>query len=118
MPRILVVDDAAFMRMRCTRLLADNGFEVSEAADGTEAIERYKENKPDGVLLDITMPNMDGLSTLKELLKIDSDARVAMVTAMGQQSMVMAALKTGARDFVVKPFDADRVLAAVKKIIS
>ena len=118
MAKILVVDDAAFMRMRCTKLLSDNGFEVAEAADGAEAIEKYKEAKPDGVLLDITMPNMDGLSTLKELMKMDPGARVAMVTAMGQQSMVMEALKTGAKDFVVKPFDADRVLAAVKKMIS
>jgi two-component system chemotaxis response regulator CheY len=116
--KILVVDDAAFMRMRCTKLLSDNGFDVAEAADGAEAIEKYKEYKPDGVLLDITMPNMDGLSTLKELIKMDPGARVAMVTAMGQQSMVMEALKTGARDFVVKPFDAERVLAAVKKMIS
>jgi two-component system chemotaxis response regulator CheY len=116
--KILVVDDAAFMRMRCTKLLTDNGFETNEAADGQEAIEKYKEFKPDGVLLDITMPNMDGLSTLKEIIKMDPGARVAMVTAMGQQSMVMEALKTGARDFVVKPFDADRVLAAVKKMIS
>ena len=118
MAKILVVDDAAFMRMRCTKLLSDNGFDVAEAADGAEAIEKYKEYKPDGVLLDITMPNMDGLSTLKELIKMDPGARVAMVTAMGQQSMVMEALKTGARDFVVKPFDAERVLAAVKKMIS
>lgn len=118
MAKILVVDDAAFMRMRCTKLLTDNGFETNEAADGNEAIEKYKEFKPDGVLLDITMPNMDGLSTLKEIIKMDPGARVAMVTAMGQQSMVMEALKTGARDFVVKPFDADRVLAAVKKMIS
>ncbi len=117
MAKILVVDDAAFMRMRCTKLLSDNGYEVSEAADGAEAVERYKESKPDGVLLDITMPNMDGISTLKEILKMDPGARIAMVTAMGQQSMVMEALKTGARDFVVKPFDADRVLGAVKKMI-
>jgi len=115
--KILVVDDAAFMRMRCTKLLQDNGFETEEAADGAEAIEKYKDQKPDGVLLDITMPNMDGLSTLKELIRIDPGVRVAMVTAMGQQSMVMEALKTGARDFVVKPFDADRVMAAVKKMI-
>jgi two-component system, chemotaxis family, chemotaxis protein CheY len=115
--KILVVDDAAFMRMRCSKLLADNGFEVAEAVDGSEALEKYKEHKPDAVLLDITMPNLDGIATLKELLKMDPGARVAMVTAMGQQSMVMEALKIGARDFVVKPFDADRVLAAVKKMI-
>jgi two-component system chemotaxis response regulator CheY len=118
MAKILVVDDAAFMRMRCSKLLSDNGFEVAEAADGEEAIERYRENRPDGVLMDITLPNMDGLSALQELLKVDPGARIAMVTAMGQQSMVMEALKTGARDFVVKPFDADRLLAAVRKIMS
>jgi two-component system, chemotaxis family, chemotaxis protein CheY len=116
--KILVVDDAAFMRMRCSKLLSDNGFEVTEAVDGSEALEKYKEHKPDAVLLDITMPNLDGIATLKELLKMDPGARVAMVTAMGQQSMVMEALKIGARDFVVKPFDADRVLAAVKKMIA
>jgi two-component system, chemotaxis family, chemotaxis protein CheY len=116
--KILVVDDAAFMRMRCSKLLSDNGFEVAEAVDGSEALEKYKEHKPDAVLLDITMPNLDGIATLKELLKMDPGARVAMVTAMGQQSMVIEALKIGARDFVVKPFDADRVLAAVKKMIA
>lgn len=118
MSKILIVDDAAFMRMRCSKLLRDYGFEVAEAADGVEAIARYKEQQPDGVLLDITMPNMDGLSALKELLKIDPDARVAMLTAMGQQSMVVEALKLGARDFVVKPFDAERVVTAVRRVIS
>jgi two-component system chemotaxis response regulator CheY len=116
--KILIVDDAAFMRMRCAKLLTDNGYEVAEAADGSEALEKYKQQKPDAVLLDITMPNMDGLSTLKELLKIDPGARVAMVTAMGQQSMVMEALKTGAKDFVVKPFEAERVISALNKIMN
>ena len=117
MSKILVVDDAAFMRMRCTKMLSDAGFEVAEAGDGNEALKKYKELKPDAVLLDITMPELDGMATLKELIKMDPGARVAMVTAMGQQSMVMEALKTGARDFIVKPFEADRVLAAVKKIM-
>jgi two-component system chemotaxis response regulator CheY len=115
--KILVVDDAAFMRMRCTKMLTDSGFEVAEAADGNQALANYRELKPDGVLLDITMPELDGLATLKELIKMDPGARVAMVTAMGQQSMVMEALKSGARDFIVKPFEAERVLAAVKKIM-
>jgi len=115
--KILVVDDAAFMRMRCTKMLSDSGFEVAEAADGNQALAKYREFKPDGVLLDITMPELDGLATLKELIKMDPGARVAMVTAMGQQSMVMEALKSGARDFIVKPFEAERVLAAVKKIM-
>jgi len=99
-------------------MLSDSGFEVAEAADGNEALQKYREVKPDGVLLDITMPELDGLATLKELIKMDPGARVAMVTAMGQQSMVMEALKTGARDFIVKPFEAERVLAAVKKIMA
>ena len=116
MSKILVVDDAAFMRMRCTKLLQDNGYETMEAANGIEAVQKYNECKPDAVLLDITMPDMDGIATLKKLVETDSQARIAMVTAMGQQSLVIEALKSGARDFVVKPFNADRVLAAVKKI--
>lgn len=117
MAKILVVDDAAFMRMRCSKLLTENGHEVCEAGNGKEAVDKYSEIKPDGVLLDITMPEMDGIATLKKLLEIDNRARVAMVTAMGQQSMVIEALKSGAKDFVVKPFDANRVLAAVTKLL-
>jgi two-component system chemotaxis response regulator CheY len=116
-PKILVVDDAAFMRMRCSKLLTENGYEVVEAENGLDAIAKYKESKPDAVLLDITMPEMDGLTALKEIRKVDPDAKVAMVTAMGQQSMIMDAIKSGAKDFVVKPFQPDRVLAAVKKLV-
>jgi two-component system chemotaxis response regulator CheY len=116
MARILVVDDAAFMRMRCTKLLQENGYETIEAGNGVEAVQKYKQFKPDAVLMDITMPDMDGIETLKKLREMDPAARVSMVTAMGQQSLVIEALKLGARDFVVKPFDAARVLAAVKKI--
>ena len=118
MAKILVVDDAAFLRMRCKKLLTQSGYEVLEAATGSQAVEAYKANRPDAVLLDITMPDMDGLTALKELRKIDPDARIAMVTAMGQQSVVMEALKSGAKDFVVKPFEPDRVLATVKKLLS
>ncbi len=116
MTRILVVDDAAFMRMRCTKLLQDNGYETLEAGNGVEALQKYKQYKPDGVLMDITMPDMDGIETLKKLVEIDPGVKVSMVTAMGQQSLVIEALKSGAKDFVVKPFNADRVMAAVKKI--
>jgi two-component system, chemotaxis family, chemotaxis protein CheY len=115
--KILVVDDAAFMRMRCSKLLTDNGYDVVEAENGLDAIAKYKESKPDAVLLDITMPEMDGLTALKEIRKVDPEAKVAMVTAMGQQSMIMDAIKSGAKDFVVKPFQPDRVLAAVKKLV-
>lgn len=117
MAKILVVDDAAFMRMRCSKLLTDNGYDVVEAENGLDAIAKYKESKPDAVLLDITMPEMDGLTALKEIRKVDPEAKVAMVTAMGQQSMIMDAIKSGAKDFVVKPFQPDRVLAAVKKLV-
>ena len=117
MAKILEVDDAAFMRMRCSKLLTDNGYEVVEAENGLDAIAKYKETKPDAVLLDITMPEMDGLTALKEIRKVDPEAKVAMVTAMGQQSMIMDAIKSGAKDFVVKPFQPDRVLAAVKKLV-
>jgi len=117
MAKILVVDDAAFMRMRCSKLLIDSGYEVVEASNGEEALEKYQECRPNAVLLDITMPKMDGIVTLGEIIKIDPGARVAMVTAMGQRSMVISALKAGARDFVVKPFDQTRVLDAVKKLV-
>lgn len=118
MTKILVVDDAQFMRMKATKLLISNGYEVIEASTGSEAVEIYKTEKPDAVLLDITMPDMDGLQALKEIKKIDPNANVAMVTAMGQQSIVMDALKSGAKDFIVKPFDPERVLGAVEKILS
>ena len=116
MARILVVDDAAFMRMRCTKLLQDNGYETIEAGNGVEAVQKYKQYKPEGVLMDITMPDMDGIETLKKLMEIDQAVKISIVTDMGRQSLVIEALKSGAKDFVVKPFNADRVLAAVKKI--
>ena len=118
MAKILVVDDAAFMRMKATRLLSENGYEVVEASTGAEAVTRFKSEKPDAVLLDITMPDMDGLTALKEIRSVNPNARVAMVTAMGQQSIVMEALKAGASDFVVKPFSAERVLNAVEKLVA
>lgn len=117
MTTLLVVDDAAFMRMRCTKLLTENGYSVVEAENGLQAVQKYQELRPDGVLLDITMPEMDGLTALKEIKKLDPNARVAMVTAMGQQAMVLDALKSGAKDFVIKPFQPERVLAAVKKML-
>lgn len=117
MATLLVVDDAAFMRMRCSKLLEENGYKVIEAENGVQAVQMYQQHKPDAVLLDITMPEMDGLTALKEIRKLDPNARVAMVTAMGQQSIVMEALKSGARDFVLKPFQSDRVLGTVKKLV-
>lgn len=117
MAKVLVVDDAQFMRMRAVKLLTQNGYECIEAENGVQAVDKYKNEKPDAVMLDITMPDMDGLEALKQIQKIDSNAKVAMVTAMGQQSIVMEAIKAGAKDFVVKPFDPNRVLAAVQKML-
>ncbi len=118
MATILVVDDAAFMRMRCAKLLKENGYDVLEAENGAEALEVYKKSKPDAVLMDITMPEMDGIAALKALREMDPNARVAMVTAMGQQSIIMDAIKIGAKDFVVKPFEKERVLEAVEKLLA
>lgn len=117
MAKIMVVDDAAFMRVRCARLLVDNGYEVIEADTGSQAVEKYKVGKPDAVLLDITMPDMDGLTALKRIKEFDPHARIAMMTTMGQQNIVTAALKGGAIDYIVKPFEPTRVLAAVKKLV-
>ncbi|HXF51648.1 MAG TPA: response regulator [Dehalococcoidia bacterium] len=118
MAKVLVVDDSAFMRMRNAQLLKELGHEVIEAGDGAQAVALYKQERPDAVLMDITMPVMDGLQALKAILEVDPAARVAMVTAMGQQSIVMEAIKAGARDFVVKPFDPERVQAALKKLVA
>ncbi|MDY6911141.1 MAG: response regulator [Chloroflexota bacterium] len=117
MAKIMVVDDAPFMRMRAVKLLKENGHECIEAGNGVEAIERYKAEKPDAVMMDITMPDMDGLEALKALKQIDSNVRITMVTAMGQQSIVMEAIKAGAKDFIVKPFDPNRVMGALEKML-
>lgn len=116
MATILVVDDAAFMRMRMSKILTEAGYSVVQAENGVDAIEKYKGTSPDAVLMDITMPEMDGLTALKEIRAIDPNARVAMVTALGQQQIVLEAVKSGARDFLVKPCEGDRVLAAVSKL--
>lgn len=116
--RILIVDDAAFMRMMIKDILTKNGYEIAgEANDGKEAIEQFKETSPDLVTLDITMPEMDGVTALKEIKKIDQDAVVIMCSAMGQQAMVIDAIQAGAKDFIVKPFQAERVIEAIEKAL-
>ena len=118
MAKILIVDDAAFMRMMIKDILTKNGYEVvAEAANGVEAVELYKSHQPDLVTIDITMPEMDGIEAVKQIKAVNPAAKVIMCSAMGQQSMVMDAIKAGANDFIVKPFQADRVLEAVKKIV-
>jgi two-component system, chemotaxis family, chemotaxis protein CheY len=118
MAKILVVDDAAFMRMRASKLLTEAGHQVIEAENGRMAVELYVRERPDCVLMDITMPEMDGLEALEEIRRHDPAARIAMCTAMGQQPIVLDAIKRGARDFVIKPFQPDRVLAAVAKLLA
>jgi len=117
MAKILVVEDAVFVRNWCSRVLREQGYDVVEAANSEEALQTYREEKPDGVLLDITAPDTDGVLTVQEIIKIDPAARVAMVTAMGQSSTVLNALEAGARDSVMKPFDSNRVLDAVEKLV-
>lgn len=119
MARILVVDDNAFMRNNLKNVLKSAGFEVvAEAADGIEALAAYQSETPDLVTMDITMPNMDGVQALKELKGLDPSARVVMVSAMGQEALVVEAITSGAADFVVKPFEADRVVEAVNNALA
>ncbi|GIO26162.1 response regulator [Ornithinibacillus bavariensis] len=116
--RILIVDDAAFMRMMIKDILTKNGFEVvGEAQDGAQAVELYKELNPDLVTMDITMPEMDGISALKKIREANPNAKVIMCSAMGQQAMVIDAIQAGAKDFIVKPFQADRVIEAIQKAL-
>jgi two-component system chemotaxis response regulator CheY len=118
MARVLVVDDAAFMRKMVSDALAKGGHEVvGEAGNGTEAVTRFQELRPEVTTLDITMPEKDGLAALKEIIAIDPAARVVMCSALGQESKVLESIKLGARDFVVKPFQADRVNEAVGKAL-
>ena len=115
---ILICDDAAFMRMMIKDILTKNGYNVvGEAENGAKAVEKYNELKPDLVLMDITMPEMDGIQALKEIKKIDGGAKVIMCSAMGQQAMVIESIQAGAKDFIVKPFQAERVIEAVKKVV-
>jgi len=116
--KILIVDDAAFMRMMLKNILSQNGYEIAgEASNGLEAVNLYKELKPDLVTMDITMPEMDGITAVKEIKKIDPEAKIIMCSAMGQQAMVIESIQAGAKDFIVKPFQPDRVLEAVRKVL-
>lgn len=115
---ILICDDAAFMRMMIKDILTKNGYNVvGEAENGAKAVEKYQELKPDLVLMDITMPEMDGIQALKSIKAADPSATVIMCSAMGQQAMVIESIQSGAKDFIVKPFQQDRVLEAVRKVV-
>lgn len=118
MKNILIVDDAAFMRSMLKGILTSNGYTVvGEGQDGNDALAKYKELKPDLVTMDITMPNKNGLEALQSIMDFDKNAKVIMCTAMGQQSMVMDAIKIGAKDFIVKPFKAEKVVESIQRIL-
>lgn len=118
MKSILVVDDAAFMRLMLKDILSQNGYAViGEAKNGAEAVEMYRKMKVDLVTMDITMPEMDGITAIRHIRGFDPTARIIVCSAMGQQAMVLEAIQSGARDFIVKPFQAERVLDAVKKAL-
>ena len=115
---ILIVDDLTFIKLVLRGLVEKAGFRViGEASDGAEAIELYQDKRPDVVLMDLTMPKVDGLTALKEILKIDPEAKVIMCSAVGQQSLIAQALRLGAKDFIVKPFRDERVIAAIKNLL-
>ena len=118
MAKIMLVDDAAFMRMMLKSTLEQAGYtDIIEAEDGAKAVETYNAEKPDLVFMDITMPNKDGLEALKEIRGNDPNATIVMCSAMGQEAMVIDSIKSGARDFIVKPFKPDRILSTVQKIL-
>ncbi|MCG9967956.1 response regulator [Pelotomaculum terephthalicicum JT] len=117
--RILIVDDAAFMRMMIKNIVTKNGYEVvGEAENGQVAVDLYKQHKPDLVTMDITMPEMNGIEGVKAIRGIDPNANVIMCSAMGQQAMVMEAIQAGAKDFIVKPFQQDRILQAIERVMA
>jgi two-component system chemotaxis response regulator CheY len=117
-PRILIVDDLPSMRERLERILSDADFEIAgTAGNGEQALVMYMDRRPDVVLLDIIMPGMDGISTLDALLRLDAGARIIMCSAVGEQRMIVRAIRHGAKDFVVKPFSEERVVSAVSKVL-
>jgi len=116
--RVLVCDDAIFMRTMITDILSNAGYDVvGEAETGLQAIQRYRELKPDLVTMDIVMPDMGGIDAVREIVKEDPNAKILMCSAMGQQALVVEAIQAGAKDFVVKPFQPSRVLEAVQRVL-
>lgn len=113
--KIMVVDDAKFMRVRVKNLLQD--YDVIEVENGLQAIEKYKQENPDLILMDITMPEMDGITAVKEILAINPNCKIVMLSAMGQESMVIESIKSGAKDFILKPFKPEKVIETVKKFL-
>ncbi|WP_106495961.1 response regulator [Lentibacillus sp. Marseille-P4043] len=119
MAKVLITDDAAFMRMQLKDILTKLGHEVvGEAENGKDAVEKFQELEPDLITMDITMPEMNGVESVKEIKKLNSNVKVIMCSAMGQQGMVVEAIQAGAKDFIVKPFTQDRIQEAVEKVLA
>ncbi|HOV14330.1 MAG TPA: response regulator [Spirochaetota bacterium] len=117
--RVLIVDDLAFIKLIIRDTLEKTGFEVvGEASNGVEAVDMYKRLKPDIVLMDITMPRMDGIQALQEIMKSDTAAKVIMCSALGQQKLIIQSIQLGAKDFIVKPFKPERIVGAIKKALN
>lgn len=115
---VAIVDDLAFIKLVLRDLIEKAGFRVvGEASNGEEAIELFQDKRPDVLLLDITMPKMDGITTLKKLLEIDPKANIIMCSALGQQRLIVEAIQLGAKDFIVKPFRPERVISSIKKTL-
>lgn len=115
--KVLITDDTAFMRMTLKNVLEKNGFEIAgEAEDGLQAVEKYGQLNPDLVTMDITMPNMDGITAIKHIVEKNPEAKIVVVSAMGQKALVIEALNAGAKDFIVKPFQPDRIVEALNKV--
>ena len=118
MATILITDDSEFIRLKLSKMLLGYGHAVLEAENGVKAIDSYKTNHPDLVLMDVTMPEMDGIMTLRQIRLFDAKAKVIMLTALGQDSVMLDAIKSGARDFIVKPFDRERIMNAIQKLLA
>jgi two-component system chemotaxis response regulator CheY len=119
MAKIMIVDDAMFMRFMLLNIFVEMGFEdICEAINGLEAIQVYQEQRPDIVIMDITMPDMDGYTAVTEIIKLYPDARIIMCSAVGQQRMILNAIMAGAKDFIVKPFDKKRVIDSLTFVLS
>jgi two-component system, chemotaxis family, chemotaxis protein CheY len=115
--RVLIVDDASFMRAMLKDILVSGGFDLAgEAVDGIEAVQKYKELRPDVVTMDIVMPLRSGIDAVKEIIALNKDARIIMCSALGQESLVLEAINAGAKDYIIKPFDPDMVVEMVKKV--
>jgi len=118
MAKVLIVDDAAFMRMMVKNILGTNGHEVvGEAENGVQSLEKYAQLKPDLVTMDIVMPELDGIEATKEIIRSNPEARIIMCTAVGQQAKVLEAMKAGARGYIIKPFQAPKVLEEINKVL-